>query len=270
MRALFWTGSTPFYCESPRHARSICPFADAHSEVTEGRRALGGDEIRGLVESFASAGVRASAAGFDAVQVHGAHGYLVSQFLSPLTNRRTDGWGGSPENRARFLLEIGRALRQRLGPGYPILVKLGVRDYEPGGLTLEKGLSVAARLADAGFDAVELSHGFGGPPRRRPRQGKSPAEHEAPFLDFARRAREVTRLPLILVNGIRSRDAMVEVLESGAADFVALCRPLIREPDLPARLQAGTVQRAACRSCDHCWPEGPGEGVACRCPALAG
>ena len=164
-------------------------------EVAEGCRELGADEIWALVERFAAARERVKAAGFDAVQVHGAHGYLVSQFLSPLSNRRTDEWGGSPGNRARFLLEVGRALRARLGADYPILVKLGVRDYEPGGLTLEQGLAVVASLADAGFDGVEVSHGIGGPPRLRRRHGLSPTEREAPFLEIARRAREVTTLP---------------------------------------------------------------------------
>jgi 2,4-dienoyl-CoA reductase-like NADH-dependent reductase (Old Yellow Enzyme family) len=238
-------------------------------EVAEGCRELAGEEILGLVARFAAAGERARAAGFDAVQVHGAHGYLVSQLLSPLTNRRTDEWGGSPDRRARFLLEVGRALRARLGPDYPILVKLGVRDYEPGGLSLEEGLGVVTRLADAGFDGVEISHGIGGPPRPRRRPGLSAAEREAPFLDLARRARQVTHLPLILVNGLRSREAMAEVIEGGAADFVALCRPLICEPDLPARIRDGETARARCRTCDNCWPKGTGEGVACRCPALA-
>ena len=259
------------------HGGAACDPAVTPERIAPSGRPLDGDgggcrppareEIPGIVESYARAARRAKLAGFDAVQVHGAHGYLVSQFLSPLTNRRDDEWGGGLGGRMRFLREVGRAIRSEVGPGYPLLVKLGVRDYREGGLSLEEGLEVVASLAEMGFDGVEVSHGIGGPGKPARRQGASPAEREARLLEVARRARAATGLPVILVNGLRSRAAMEEVLASGAADYVSLCRPLIREPDLPARFRSGAQDIAACRSCDRCWPTGLGEGVACRHPS---
>ena len=125
-------------------------------------RALTGAEIEEIIEAFGTAAARARAAGFDAVQVHAAHAYLVSQFLSPHTNRRTDAWGGSPEARFRFLEKIYLAMRQRVGPDYPIHVKLGVEDGFPGGLTFAEGKTIAKRCVDLGFNAVEVSQGLRG------------------------------------------------------------------------------------------------------------
>ena len=232
-------------------------------------RAFTSDEIGELVGMFADAARRTREAGYDAVQIHGAHGYLVSQFLSPLRNHRTDEWGGDIAGRSRFLREIGRAVRAAVGHDYPLFVKLGVRDYEAGGLTTEVGLWVIGQLSDWGFDGVEISHGIGGPARGAAEAG-TPAEREAPFLALARRAREATDLPIILVNGLRSAAAMREVVESGAADFVSLCRPLIVEPDLPRRIRLGETTVAKCRSCRRCWPERMGEGARCRNAALVG
>jgi 2,4-dienoyl-CoA reductase-like NADH-dependent reductase (Old Yellow Enzyme family) len=229
-------------------------------------RELAADEIPALAGRYAEAAVRARGAGYDAVQIHGAHGYLVSQFLSPLRNHRTDEWGGDIAGRSRFLREIGRAVRAAVGPDYPLFVKLGVRDYKEGGLTLEDGLWVVGQLKDWGFDAVEISHGVGGPESSARRNGS--AEMEAPFFAFARAARAVTDLPLILVYGLRTAAAMREVLSTGAADFVSLCRPLIREPELPRRIRLGEREVAECRTCGRCWPSGLGEGSACRNTAL--
>ena len=225
--------------------------------------------------------MRAREAGYDAVQIHGAHGYLVSQFLSPLRNRRTDEWGGDIAGRSRFLKEIGRAARAAVGPDYPLFVKLGVRDYKEGGLTLADGLWVVGKLKGWGFDAVEISHGVGGPEATARSNGS--AETEAPFLAFSRAAREVTDLPLILVYGLRTAAAMREVVSAGAADFVSLCRPLIREPGClggfgsarPRSRSAGPAvaagragsargRRAGTR---HCWrgtgPASPAEWIHC-------
>ena len=238
-------------------------------EMAEGgHHALTDGETSELISRYADAARRVREAGYDAVQVHGAHGYLVSQFLSPLRNQRSDGWGGDIAGRSRFLREIGRAIRAAVGPDYPLLVKLGARDYDAGGLTPEDGLWVIARLREWGFDGVEISHGIGGPKREADPTG-TPAEREAPFLGLARAAREVTDLPIILVNGLRSAAAMREVVSSGAADFVALCRPLIAEPDLPQRIRLGEASVAKCRTCGRCWPERLGQGAACRNDALA-
>lgn len=231
-------------------------------------RALSASEIAEIVAAYGAAARRAKLAGFDAVQVHGAHGYLVSQFLSPLTNRRTDEWGGDLAGRMRFLREVAAAIRAEVGAEYPLLIKLGVRDFQPGGLSAEDGLAVVAGLAGLGFDGVEISHGIGGPGKQSPAPDATPAEREAPLLALARQARAVAGIPVVLVNGLRSRAAMEEVLSSGAADFVALCRPLIREPDLPALFRSGAREVAACRSCRRCWPDRVGLGIACRHPEV--
>jgi 2,4-dienoyl-CoA reductase-like NADH-dependent reductase (Old Yellow Enzyme family) len=227
-------------------------------------RALASAEITAIVDAYGQAARRAAAAGFDAVQIHGAHGYLVGQFLSPITNRRTDEWGGSLSNRMRFLREVARAVRAQVGPDFPMLIKLGVRDRSDEGLSLEEGMLVVAGLQEMGFDGVEISNGIEMPEFPAPPAGASPAVCEARFLDWGKQAKKATRLPVILVNGMRSRAAMEEVLATGAADFVSLCRPLICEPDLPNRFRSGQQDVASCITCGKCWPEKPGDVVECR------
>lgn len=222
-------------------------------------RALSEEEIAGLVRAFARAAARAQTAGFDAVQIHAAHGYLVSQFLSPLANRRTDRYGGTLENRARLLAEIAGAVRQSVGPDFPLLVKLGVTDNAEGGLTVEDGAAVASGLPGFGIDAVETSTGLKGSIQTRiTREGR-----EAYLLPLARAVRARSAIPILLVGGLRSRAVMERVLGEGI-EIVSLCRPLIREPDLPRRLAAEAGARAECVSCNRCWPRAPGDGIGCK------
>jgi len=220
-------------------------------------------EIQELVAAFGRAAGRAKEAGFDGVQLHGAHGYLINQFCSPAANWRRDRWGGSIARRLRFIEEVATAARDEVGDDYPLLIKLGIQDSARDGLTLDDGVEIVRHLADWGLDAVEISGGIGiGNVRKdilRP-------EDEAYFLPQARRAREATDLPIILVGGMRSLAVMEGILEEGAADFISVCRPLIREPDLPNQWREGRTESAACISCNSCWP-GPGEyGIACRAP----
>jgi 2,4-dienoyl-CoA reductase-like NADH-dependent reductase (Old Yellow Enzyme family) len=224
---------------------------------------LTGAEIEELIAAFGRAAGRAKAAGFDGIQLHGAHGYLINQFCSPATNWRRDRWGGSIARRLRFLEEVAAAARDEVGGDYPLLIKLGIQDSARDGLTLDDGVEIVRHLADWGLDAVEISGGVGGTSVRkdilRP-------EDEAYFLPQARRAREATDLPLILVGGMRSLAVMESILEEGTADFISMSRPLIREPDLPNQWREGRTEPAACISCNSCWP-GPGEyGIACRAP----
>jgi 2,4-dienoyl-CoA reductase-like NADH-dependent reductase (Old Yellow Enzyme family) len=198
-------------------------------------------EIGATIERFAFAADACRRAGFDGVQVHAAHGYLLSQFLSPLTNRRDDEWGGPPENRARLLLAIVRAVRSRTGPGFTIAVKLNSADFQRGGFSEEDSLRVIGWLDAEGVDLLEISGGnyespalFLGPGVR-----SSTVAREAYFLEFARRVRGVTRMPLMVTGGFRSAAAMEAALEEDALDVVGLARPLALEPDLPARLLAG-------------------------------
>jgi len=220
-------------------------------------------EIRELVAAFGRAAGRAKEAGFDGVQLHGAHGYLINQFCSPASNWRRDRWGGSIARRLRFLEEVAAAARDEVGNDYPLLIKLGVQDFVRDGLTLDDGVEIVRHLADWGLDAVEISCGMGATSARkdilRP-------DDEAYFLPQARRAREATDLPIILVGGMRSLAVMESILEEGTADFISMSRPLIREPDLPNQWREGRTEPAACISCNNCWP-GPGEyGIACRAP----
>jgi 2,4-dienoyl-CoA reductase-like NADH-dependent reductase (Old Yellow Enzyme family) len=226
-------------------------------------------EIVAAVDAFAHAARRAQLAGMDAVQLHGAHGYLIGQFLSPHTNRRTDRWGGDFERRLRFLAAVCEAVRGQVGADYPVLIKLGMMDNidrVPDGLTPEDGERIAARLADLGLDAVEVSGGFvGGQGDFNTRLGVRTKAPEAYFRALARRAKAETHLPVILVGGLRSRAVMDDVLATGDADLISFARPLIREPDLPNRLQTGEATASACISGGRCWPARNGQGIRCKC-----
>ena len=224
-------------------------------------RELSEAQIQELIRAYGRAAGRARAASFDGVQLHGAHGYLINQFNSPATNWRRDAWGGSVARRLRFLEEVAAAVRDEVGgDDYPVLIKLGIQDFVRDGLTLDDGVEIVRHLADWGIDALEISGGQGG---QNIRKDILRPDQEAYFLPQARQAREATDLPLILVGGLRSKSVMARILEEGTADFIALSRPLIREPDLPRRFQEGQ-DKASCISCNRCWPP-PGEyGVKCR------
>lgn len=256
-------------CRPEAVREAIAPSAAAFPFLPGPAREMTEEEIWTVVEAFGEAARRAREAGFDAVQVHAAHGYLVNQFLSPLVNRREDAWGGDLQGRMRFLREVARAVRAQVGPDYPVFIKLGMMDGLEGGLTLEEGLQVAAALREMGFDAVEVSGGLDD--GKRPlsiRPGIRSEDGEAYFRPWARQVRAATDLPLLLVGGLRSRRVMEDVLASGDADFISLSRPLICEPDLPRRLWDGQ-ERAACISGSRCWPETPeDEGIACKCAGV--
>jgi 2,4-dienoyl-CoA reductase-like NADH-dependent reductase (Old Yellow Enzyme family) len=226
------------------------------------------NDIAAAVYAFGRATRRAKLAGFDAVQLHGAHGYLISQFLSPHTNKRTDAWGGDFEGRLRFLAAVCEEARGQVGPDYPLFIKLGVMDnldQVPDGLSRDDGLRVVERLADLGLNAVEISGGYGGGTDFIQRLAVGSRAPEAYFRSLARKAKGLTRLPVILVGGLRTRATMDDVLASGDADMIAICRPLIREPDLPKRLQSGETTASTCISGGRCWPKELGQGVQCRC-----
>ena len=222
-------------------------------------------EIKETVHAFARAADRVKRAGFDAVQLHGAHGFLVSQFLSPLRNRRTDKYGGTVENRARFLFEIYRAVRKTVGRDFPVLIKLNAKDFVRGGLNKRDTLFVAKRLEELGIDAIEMSGGIPaagdlGPARRKIRKAKE----EAYFLPFAKKIKKQVSVPIILVGGIRSLKTVNHILKTGAADLVSMSRPLIREPGLVRRWKEGDRKKAKCISCNQCFQAGSSpEGVYC-------
>jgi 2,4-dienoyl-CoA reductase-like NADH-dependent reductase (Old Yellow Enzyme family) len=209
-------------------------------------RALTGREIEQIVARFATAAAVAKDAGFGGVELHAAHGYLVSQFLSPRTNQRADEWGGDPARRSRFLLAVVRAMRAAVGPRFPIGVKINSADFQRGGFTIEEAMDVARELEAAGIDLLEVSGGNYESPAMAGSGGlrQSTRDREAYFLDYARRIRTTTAVPILLTGGMRSRAVMEEALASGAVDVIGLARPMTHAPDLPRQLLDGTLDRA--------------------------
>ncbi len=203
-------------------------------------RALTEPEIEAIIVRFAESASRAKEAGFTGVQLHAAHGYLISQFLSPLTNLRTDGWGGDAERRRRFLLAVVAAVRAAVGPDFPVGVKLNSADFQRGGFDEQESMEVVAALDAAGIDLLEIS---GGTYERsilftESNAAESTRTREAFFLEYAEGVRGRTALPILLTGGFRSGRAMTEAVSSGAIDVAGLARPLAVEPDLPLRLLA--------------------------------
>jgi len=239
------------------------------------------DDIVRITEAYADGARRIAQAGFDAIEVHLGHNYLLSAFLSPKLNKRTDGWGGSLEQRARFPRQVVKAVREAAGPSLAVTAKLNMADGVPGGLWLDESVQVARWLEEDGcLDALELTGGsslanpmylFRGeapveemavvmPKAIRPafklvgpRFFKSYPFEEAYFLPYARQVREAVSMPLILLGGISRPETVHQAMEEGF-EFVAMARALLREPDLVARWQAGDEHESLCIHCNKCMP----------------
>ncbi len=197
-------------------------------------RALEEHEIIGIIDKFATAARLAKAAGFTGVQIHGAHGYLVSQFLSAGHNQRTDKWGGTAENRMRFVIQVYRAIRKAVGNDFPVGIKLNSADFMKDGFSEEESMAVVQRLGEEGIDLIEISGGtYEAPAMVGHTQKESTRKREAYFLDYAEAVRKTTDTPLVVTGGFRSAQGMTEALQSGACDFVGLARPVAVDPDLP-------------------------------------
>jgi 2,4-dienoyl-CoA reductase-like NADH-dependent reductase (Old Yellow Enzyme family) len=222
-------------------------------------------DIQAAIRAFGAAANRAKQAGFDGVQIHAAHGYLLSQFLSPAFNRRRDEYGGDIHNRTRVLVDVLAAVRVAVGSRYPILVKMNCQDFIENGLTLEDSLQVGTMLAEKGIDAIELSGGVLVGGKLSPsRVGIKSAEKEAYFQKEARAFKAKINVPLILVGGNRSFQVAERLVNEGTADYVSMSRALIREPDLINRWRAGDLRRAACVSDNMCFqPAMKGDGIYC-------
>lgn len=253
-------------CSDEAVSERIAPSEVTSPTSNQQAREINQDEILDLIDAYAQAARRAQEAGFDGVQVHAAHGYLINQFLSPAINHRTDQWGGNIHNRMRFLKQVAKLIRQQVGPDYPMLIKLGMMDGVEGGLTLEESIQVVTALVDMDFDAVEISGGIGGRSINNVRKGIRSESEEAYFLPLAQQACRATQLPILLVGGLRSKSIMEKILEDGHADFISLCRPLISEPNLPNLLRMGIRDKSRCLSANNCWPIQEDEGIACKCP----
>jgi 2,4-dienoyl-CoA reductase-like NADH-dependent reductase (Old Yellow Enzyme family) len=216
-------------------------------QVTE----LSGDEVHEIVDAFVQAARRLIEAGFDAIQLHGAHSYVISSFLSPVTNRRRDEWGGSPENRFRFVREILQGIRKGAGPDYPVLIKLGLVDSHPEGKPLSEGIETARALEADGIDAIEISEGL-----EEKRAHHIRLDATTPYyLHEARQARRVLALPLILVGGMRTLKDMEAVLDEGIADAISMCRPFIMDPHIVRKFREGLTDASKCTSCNGCHQE---------------
>ena len=236
---------------SPRNTNLVPPVVSELPEfAVKPHKQLTDDEIEGIIEDFVSASLRVREAGFDAVQFHGAHGYLMSQFASPLYNHRLDRWGGSPENRRRFHLEVIRKVRKAVGNDYPLLIKFGVMDEREGGMSLSEGLETCRQMAEAGVDGIEVSVGVG----RGPEKLNSDEIGKPVYLEQAAAVKRAVNVPVMVVTGIRSPDIAERVIDTGAADMVSMSRPFIREPFLALRWQKGDTAPAKCISCNRCFP----------------
>ncbi len=211
-------------------------------------RALTEMEILNIVRQFARSAALAKEVGFTGVEIHAAHGYLVSQFLSPAHNQRTDQWGGSLENRMRFLLEVYKAIRAAVGAGFPVGVKLNSADFMTGGFSEKDSVEVADALARAGVDLIEVSGGtYESPAMTGVSLAESTRRREAYFLDFAETIRRRVSVPLMVTGGFRSSAGIAKALESRATDLIGLARPLAVEPAFPNRLLNNSDQRIELR-----------------------
>ncbi len=244
----------------------VGPSSMANSGRLLGRE-MTPEEIEQTIQSFVNAAERSQQAGFDGIQIHAAHGYLLSQFLSPYFNKRTDEYGGSIQNRVRIVLAILERTKAALGAAFPVSIKINSDDFIDGGLTVEEMLRISALLESAGIDGIELSGGtvdVAGRhnPSRRGRL-KSPRQ-EVYYREAAGRFKQRIGVPLLLVGGIRSYSVAEALLEEGTADYICLSRPFIREPHLIARWKSGDREKSACRSCNLCCkPIQDGQGIHC-------
>ncbi|MCL7413918.1 MAG: NADH:flavin oxidoreductase [ANME-2 cluster archaeon] len=246
---------------TPEYPRTMAPSAVKDTSSGKLPKAMTEEQILATIEDFARAVHRAHASGFDAVQLHVAHGFLLSSFISPYTNRRTDEWGGSVENRTRIIAEIIRCARELVGEDFPIMAKMNATDgFGDKGLDAPECVEIAVALERAGVCAIEVSGGISEAGEVVSRRGINAPGKEAYFRDYARMIRRTVGIPVMLVGGLRSRAVMEEMLAGGYADMVSLSRPLIREPDLVVKFREG-VQDAECTSCNGCFDE---DGVRCK------
>ena len=241
--------------------KGITPLAVSRmTELDQTHREMTSDEIEEIISDFGAAALRGKEAGFDAIQFHGAHGYLMSQFISPLFNLRSDQWGGSVEKRRKFHLEVVRSVRKAVGTDFPLMIKFGILDDKEGGLSLDEGVETARQMVEEGIDAIEVSAGVGSATR-------ATKENESERHYFTERTAAVKRavtVPIMAVGGLRSLKMAKSIVDSGVTDLISMCRPFIREPGLVGRWQRGDTKPAKCISCNRCFGViGKGESLEC-------
>ena len=215
-------------------------------------RQLSGDEIEELIQCYVQAALRGREAGFDGVQLHCAHGYLISQFLSAYTNKREDEWGGSSENRRRFLLEIVSAIQHEAGD-FPITVKINCEDMVPGGVEIEEFIKTCRKLERLAISGIEVSAGIPESASKIIRKNIDEADKEGYFIHGARALKEAgLKIPVMVVGGFRSKQVCQGTLDKGFADIISMSRPFITEPDLPLKWRKGQSDKSRCVSCNGC------------------
>ncbi|NNM52803.1 MAG: NADH:flavin oxidoreductase/NADH oxidase family protein [Pseudomonadales bacterium] len=220
-------------------APSAIGFGEELSRFFEVPRELTVAEIEDIIRRFGRAAALAKEAGFSGVQIHGAHGYLVSQFLSARHNQRQDSFGGSEANRRRFVLDVYRSIRDAVGADFPVGIKLNSADFQKGGFSEEESMHLIDALAEAGIDLIEISGGTYESPKMSVGLKQSTREREAYFLDFAEKVRARVKTPLMVTGGFRTRQGMLDALHSGALDIIGVARPLAIDPEFSARILKG-------------------------------
>lgn len=239
----------------------LAPSAVEVEQFPEVPQEMSVNDIAEIVAAFGVAAARAKSYGFDAIQLHAAHGYLINQFLSPLINRRTDEYGGSIENRCRFLLEVYRIVRETVGEYYPVMIKLNGSDFLEGGLSMEDAVYAAKILDAKGIDTIEVSGGTSASGDMSPARTKiNKPEKEAYNLKLAGRIKEVVNCPVMVVGGFRSYEVAERTVSSDGIEYISMARPFIREPGLPRRWEQGDTSRAKCISCNKCFGPALKEG----------
>ncbi|QAR34209.1 NADH:flavin oxidoreductase [Geovibrio thiophilus] len=242
--------------------KPLAPSAVEAPQYSSVPEEMSTEEIERIKSAFAYTAGLCKEAGFDAVQLHAAHGYLINQFLSPALNKRTDEYGGNIENRARFLLEVLAEVKKTAGADFPVMVKLNGSDNLEGGLDIEDSVQVAAMLGKAGADAIEVSAGTpaSGKEGAPVRTGIKCGINEGYNLGYAKRIRSAVSLPVITVGGYRSYEECRKAFEAGM-DFVSFSRPLIKEPAIIKRWERGDTAPSGCISCNGCFKPGLKEGL---------
>jgi 2,4-dienoyl-CoA reductase-like NADH-dependent reductase (Old Yellow Enzyme family) len=227
-----------------------------HRAATEG-------ELDAIIKSYVRTAAIAKGIGADGVEIHSAANSFLSQALSPITNKRTDRWGGPLENRLRIHEAVIKGMRKELGPDYPLLIKVGLEDAIPGGMLFSEGKEAAERIASYGVDAIEISQGLLDLRRGTPMKGnaKTP-EEEGYFKGWGGSLKRAIDVPVIVTGGIRSFEAAQSILDDRQADLIGMCRPLIREPGLIERWRREDRRKSACIDCNHCMKES-GLGIVC-------
>lgn len=221
-------------------APSAIPFKASLEKFFDTPRELTEDEISDIIERFGRSAEIIKKAGFTGVQIHGAHGYLVSQFLSPHHNQRRDRWGGTPENRRRFVIEVYRRIRSGVGDDFPVAIKLNSADFQRGGFTEDESLAVIQALAEEGIDMIEISGGtYEAPAMSGRKVAESTRQREAYFLQFAEQVRDIVSVPLAVTGGFRTGQGMSQALAADSLDMIGLARPLAVDPDYADKILRG-------------------------------